>query len=140
MEKIEFENKFGLLFETHFYVMQSGLMKKYYYHNFRKIRLFKTRNYHYNLGLLLVSMMVIVLGFCLRIYDPLMIVLGAAVGVLLLYFSYYTKKYKYQLHMVTVHYEPIVVDVADIIHEEAKTIVRKLNSKLKEPPTYLRAV
>ncbi|MEN9336545.1 MAG: hypothetical protein RLZZ500_1532 [Bacteroidota bacterium] len=140
MEKIEFKNNFGLLFESHFCVMQSGLMKDYSYHNFRKIRLYKLRNYQYNIVLFLVSIGMAVLGFCLRSYDPLMVVLGVTVSSALLYFSYRTKKYRYQLQMVTVNYEPIVVEVASLIHEDAKTIVRKLNRKINEQSSFLKAV
>jgi hypothetical protein len=140
MEKLEYKNNFGLLFESHFCVLQSGLMKDYSYDGFRKIRLFKIRNYHYNLVLFLVSIGMTMLGFGLRSYDPSMVVLGILVGAVLLFMSYRTKKYRYQLQMVTLNYEPIVVEVAAIIHEDAKTIVRKLNRKLNQKSTYLQAV
>ncbi|MFM2230619.1 MAG: hypothetical protein RL607_1877 [Bacteroidota bacterium] len=140
MEKILFKNNFGLLFESHFSVMQSGFMKDYSYHNFRKVRLYKTRNYQHNILLFLVSVGIAVLGFWLRSYDPLMVVLGVAVSSVLLFLSFRTKKYRYQLQMVTVNYEPIVVEVASLIHEDAKAIVRKLNRKINEQSSFLKAV
>lgn len=140
MEKLEYKNNFGLLFEYHFCVLQFGVMKKYSYQNFRKIRLLKTRNYQFNLVLLLCSIGIMVLGFSLRSFEPLFIVFLFFVCLAMLYGSYQTKKYRYQLQMVTLNYEPIVIDVDSEIHGDANKIVRKLNFKLNGQPTYLTAV
>ena len=140
MDALVFKNKFGQLFESHFSILQSGFMQDYSYENLRKIRLVKSRNYQVNLIFFFGSITAMVLGFYLRSYSPLLLVVGGSICLALLYLSFRTKKYRYQLQIRTADSGPIHVDVDVLIHEDAKTLVRKLNRKLKEEPDYLQAV
>ena len=140
MDALVFKNKFGQLFESHFSILQTGFMQDYSYENLRKIKLIKSRNYQLNLLLLVGSIAAMVLGFYLRSFSPLLLISGVSISLCLLYLCIRTKKYRYQLQIRTIDSGLIYVDVDVLIHEDAKTLVRKLNRKLKEEPDYLQAV
>lgn len=139
MDTLVYKNKFGQLFESHFSILQSGFMQDYTYVSLRKIQLLKTRNYQYNKILFLLSIATALVGFLLRSISPLLFVLGCIMSVVLLYFCFLIKKYRYQLQIRTMNSELIRVEVAKVLVKDAKTLVRKLNRKRKEGSNYLQA-
>ena len=140
MDALVFKNKFGQLFESHFSILQTGFMQDYSYENLRKIKLIKSRNYRLNLLLLVGAIAAMVLGFYLRSFSLLLLITGVSISLCLLYLCIRIKKYRYQLQIRTTDSGLIYVDVDVLIHEDAKTLVRKLNRKLKEEHDYLQAV
>ena len=128
--KLKLYNRYGLVYEDCFYVLQDNKPKRFDLGEVKQINFETKRQYKLNYLLFFISFLPVLFYFLMFESLQHIKILSCLVSLLLFFFALLFKKYDYRLLIVTMNFRLIPIKVDIDFKNEAKEIAEEVGEKL----------